>query len=181
MGRGAGVVADVCGRFLGLAEQVGRDPYGLFAELRDRPGVYRDASTGFFLVSRHADIMQVLRDPEGFSSASALGPQVAEMMGAAATQLGPEQLGLLVAPTEMLCADGERHARLRRLTNAARTPWIADELVPRRTWRSGTAYTAAWEPPSPEPRHGSLSRNCSRPSRQCIWPNRWTSWHSVPT
>jgi cytochrome P450 len=120
-GRDDDAVADVCSRFLGLDERAGRHARGLFAALRQRAGVYQEQGTGFYLVSRYQDIVQVLRDPAGFSSAHALGPEVTRMMNVAASQMAPEQLALLVAPTAMLCADGDQHARLRRLVNAAFT------------------------------------------------------------
>jgi cytochrome P450 len=110
-----------CARFLSLDEEIGRRPHGLFAGLRDEPGVHFEEQAGVYVVSRFSDIVHVLRNPHIFSSAHALGPQLAGMMETAAAALPPEQLEYLLAPTEILCTDGEAHARLRRLTSAAFT------------------------------------------------------------
>jgi cytochrome P450 len=124
------MTTQACARFLALDEEIGRAPHQLFAALRERPGVFHEETADVYVVTRHADIHQVLQNPVLFSSADALGPQIAQMMGDAAQALPPEQLAHLLAPTEILCADGERHARLRRLTNSAFT----------------TAASRRWEP-----------------------------------
>jgi cytochrome P450 len=47
---------------------VHRDPYPAYAELRRKHPVYRDPKTGFWLVSRYADVANVLKDTDLFSS-----------------------------------------------------------------------------------------------------------------
>src|SRR5688572_1620378 len=44
------------------------DPYPAYAELRRNHPVYRDPTTGFWLVSRYADVANVLKDADLFSS-----------------------------------------------------------------------------------------------------------------
>lgn len=99
------------------------DPAALYAELR-AVGVTRDAHHGFWLVARHADVVDSLRRPEVFSSE--VGP-LAHLRGGTDTAM-------------MIAADDPRHHRLRsvvsdvfhrRRTEAWREPMtaVADELL----------------------------------------------------
>ncbi len=45
-----------------------RDPFPTFRRLRDEAPFYRDPVSGWWFVSRHADIQTILRDPSTFSS-----------------------------------------------------------------------------------------------------------------
>src|ERR1700693_1872049 len=49
-----------------------RDPYPSFAKLRREAPIFIDGRTGLWTISRQADILDVLRDVENFSNASAL-------------------------------------------------------------------------------------------------------------
>lgn len=44
------------------------DPYPLYAELRRQRPVYRMPETGFYLVTRYRDVLEVLRDSEAYSN-----------------------------------------------------------------------------------------------------------------
>lgn len=145
------MIASGCARLFGLDEQLARNPHELFEQLREQPGPYLDEDTGIYVVSTYADVVQVLRNPVEFSSAYAVGPQMGELLTKVSATLQPDELAQLVAPTELICADGERHARLRRLTNAAFTAKAAQRWEPtiRRVSReliaaSGESRTVEW-------------------------------------
>ena len=62
----AQVIADY--HFLRLNEEVLKDPYPFYAELRAQAPIFQEPDYGVFLVSRYQDIVEVNRQPEVFSS-----------------------------------------------------------------------------------------------------------------
>jgi cytochrome P450 len=50
--------------------EVSRDPYPVYARLRETAPVYRSEKFDFWALSRHADVSMVMRDGERFSSAN---------------------------------------------------------------------------------------------------------------
>ncbi len=50
-------------------EQI-RDPYSSYAKWRSKYPIWREPTTGFWVLSRHKDIQLILKDPERFSSAA---------------------------------------------------------------------------------------------------------------
>ena len=48
------------------------DPYPLYARLRAEAPVIRNQSLGFWVVSRHAEVIAVSRDPEAYCSSKGL-------------------------------------------------------------------------------------------------------------
>lgn len=58
------------------------DPFAMYEAMQDCPGIYRMPETGFFIVSRYADLRTVLTDPATFSNdvdrASLQGPDLSE-------------------------------------------------------------------------------------------------------
>jgi cytochrome P450 len=103
------------------------DPYPIYQELLDE-GPLVDTQFGGFLLTRHADCFNVLRDArfssniqheEGFEN-------ISELM----RQLGYEDLlGLMTRI--MLFADPPDHTRLRRLVSKAFTPKAIEAMRPR--------------------------------------------------
>ncbi|MFF2777668.1 cytochrome P450 [Streptomyces sp. NPDC058052] len=95
-------------------------PHDAFRELRDRAPVARQdepailgwpAGTGFWAVTRHADVVRVLKDAETYSS----------WLGA--TQIrDPDPADLPFIRRMMLNQDPPEHGRLRRLASRAFTP-----------------------------------------------------------
>ncbi|MFE6226945.1 cytochrome P450 [Streptomyces sp. NPDC057854] len=95
-------------------------PHDAFRELRDRaPVAWQEepavlgwpAGSGFWAVSRHADVVRVLKDAETYSS----------WLGA--TQIrDPDPADLLFIRRMMLNQDPPEHGRLRRLVSRAFTP-----------------------------------------------------------
>jgi cytochrome P450 len=95
---------DAYGRLVALQ----RDPYPAYARARDEPGLDYSEELGGRLVTRQADVREVLRRPEDFSSANALTPDVMPAPEALA-ELGKGPGGGPVVVT----ADGAEHLRLR--------------------------------------------------------------------
>ncbi|MFJ8490136.1 cytochrome P450 [Streptomyces sp. NPDC094038] len=85
-----------------------REPYPLYARARAAEGLVRVPELDAWLVARDADVREVLRRGEEFSSANALRPDVMPSPAALAV-LGDGFGGRPVVVT----SDGERHRRLR--------------------------------------------------------------------
>ncbi|WP_405989990.1 cytochrome P450 [Streptomyces sp. NBC_00986] len=85
-----------------------RDPYPAYTRARQAEGLTHLAELDAWLVSRDADVREVLRNPEDFSSAMALRPDVLPAPAALAV-LGGGFGGRPVVVT----ADGTRHQQLR--------------------------------------------------------------------
>ncbi|MEU9872941.1 MULTISPECIES: cytochrome P450 [Actinomadura] len=84
------------------------DPYPFYARARETEGLTFVPELDAWLVARHADARAVLRDPETFSSANALRPDVVP---------GPEAVAVLRSLPQgrpvVLTADGADHRRVR--------------------------------------------------------------------
>ncbi|WTN44273.1 cytochrome P450 [Streptomyces sp. NBC_00631] len=89
-------------------DELMRDPYPLYARARGAEGLVRVPELDAWLVARDADVREVLRRTEEFSSANALRPDVMPAPAALAV-LGGGFGGRPVVVT----SDGERHQRLR--------------------------------------------------------------------
>lgn len=94
------------------------DPYPLYKRLRDEAPVFHSASDDIWVISRHADVFDVLRRDQVFSNrmgvsldASAWSPDAHRVMSF---------LGL----------DGAEQSRIRKLVSAAFTPRRVRELTP---------------------------------------------------
>ncbi|MGW0760707.1 cytochrome P450 [Streptomyces sp. NPDC002814] len=92
----------------GRLDALQRDPYPHYARARHTDGLVHLAELDAWLVARDADVREVLRRPEDFSSANALRPDVLPSPAALAV-LGGGFGGRPVVVT----ADGEPHQRLR--------------------------------------------------------------------
>ena len=126
-----------------------RCPYPLLDAVRDEHPVLFVPEIECWLVTRYADIVQVARDPQTFSSKMPTGPVLARQQLEAVQALladEPELAGPLMRQGSqarvLLSADPPDHARQRRLINPAFTPpkvkaleprirQVADELVDR--------------------------------------------------
>ncbi|MGI5202191.1 cytochrome P450 [Spirillospora sp. CA-108201] len=84
------------------------DPYPFYARAREAEGLTLVPELDAWLVARHADARAVLRDPDTFSSANALRPDVIP---------GPEAVEVLRSLPQgrpvVLTADGDDHRRVR--------------------------------------------------------------------
>jgi len=87
-----------------------RDPYPAFRRLRqDAPVHYTDFAGGFWLVTRHADLKTIVRDPSLRNGRDESG-HFAKLAGGPAERFYPSILNQL---------DGESHARLRKVGEKA--------------------------------------------------------------
>lgn len=100
------------------------DPYRFYAEFRNAPVAYSTRLEGW-LISRHSDVMAVLKDPARFSSRHNLDfpiplpPEVLDVM----SQGFPEAAGLFNN-------DPPGHTRVRSLFNQAFTPRRIGQMEP---------------------------------------------------
>ncbi len=103
-------------------------PFPQYAEMRDEQPVMFIEAIGMYLVTSHDLVIQVLRDPETYSS----------LFGGASMPLPAEARARMVevmaegyprVPT-MLTADMPEHTRYRRLVSKAFTPKVIAELEP---------------------------------------------------
>lgn len=101
------------------------DPYPHYARLREQAPVYRSTGSNLWVVSRHDDVMAVLRDPERFSSD--LGRMSKGLQG---NPFNPSMkvpgLGRVAGRIPwlrvLLTSDPPEHTVLRRKVNRAFTP-----------------------------------------------------------
>lgn len=91
------------------------DPFPTYARLREEAPIYRNPDTGFFALSRFADVLTVLHDWSTFSSAQGITL---------------EGLPADVQP-EMITMDPPRHDELRTLVKRAFTPRAVAAVAPR--------------------------------------------------
>ena len=97
------------------------DPYPLYAELRERAPVC-DLGT-VAVVSRHADVKQVLRDAERLSSRTFVGARTEEAVARMSDEEREAYRVVATFDAEIVAhVDGEEHARMRRIAHRAFTP-----------------------------------------------------------
>ena len=117
------VGAELLGAF--VTPEARLDPYPVYAELRETSPVL-DSGIGLWLLSRHADIKWVLRDPR-FSSDESLTlynqARTAQNAGRPPDPIDEFDLMLFMDPPD--------HTRLRRLVAGSFTPRRVAELRPR--------------------------------------------------
>ena len=117
------------------------NPYPAYAELRKHAPVFHLEGTGFHLVSRYADVVEILQNPSLFSSnamhrlmMSGMGGGIQNLDGdqgldpVAIAAMREQTDGIGIDPVEMLttpaivATDPPDHARLRTIVNRAFTP-----------------------------------------------------------
>ena len=111
---------------------VQQDPHKYYGEMQRSAPLYEARAGGgrVGLVTRHADVLNLVRDPETFSSqmdthAGAGGSELARRM----RELIDEEGGYLPVRT-MLTADPPEHTRFRRLVSKAFTPRVVNGFEP---------------------------------------------------
>jgi cytochrome P450/type IV secretory pathway TraG/TraD family ATPase VirD4 len=113
-----------------LAEPTDRrwstDPWPLYEELRSVAPVYEN-SPGFWMLSRHADCLDVLRDRQASSDVTRVDPSL--LPPSAVATLLDTPSGVDTRP--FLFLDPPDHTRLRGLVQKAFTPRMIDSLRPR--------------------------------------------------
>jgi cytochrome P450 len=108
-----------------------RCPYPAFARLRREEPVRYIEETGVYLITRYKDVLQVVRDPETFSSKMPTGPHAVTELARIVGELAAEsdELRTMLEQTRMggrvpvlLGADPPAHTRQRNLVNRAFSP-----------------------------------------------------------
>lgn len=94
------------------------DPYPLYRRLRDEAPVHHAEADDIWVISRHADVFEALRDDEVFSNRMGVSLD--------ATAWNPEAHKVM----SFLGLDGAEQARVRKLVSAAFTPRRVRELTP---------------------------------------------------
>jgi cytochrome P450 len=144
-------------RYEPFSEEVRADPYRYYAELREHAPVYRAEQARAVCVSRHADVLSVLKSAELFSSSAmrtmllgtrgadpASDPQAMQRAVAIAQTL-PFSPAELIGARQLISEDPPRHGALREIVNRGFTP----------------RRVAAWEP-----RIRQIVEECAAPLRK---------------
>ena len=99
------------------------DPHAVFRWMRERAPVYRCERARLWAISKHADIMQISRDPETFCSAR--GILIHDGLRGATP---------MAVPPSIIYMDPPQHNRYRKLVSRAFTPGMVrgDEHRPHR-------------------------------------------------
>jgi cytochrome P450 len=107
-----------------------RDPYPVYAALRQSSPVHR-SPFGFWVLTRHADCLAVLRDKRASSDGRNIDdsafPAIRDRQVIAGTGAGE----VLAEMAPFLFRDPPDHTRLRGLVQKAFTPRVVEELRPR--------------------------------------------------
>jgi cytochrome P450 len=103
------------------------DPYPVFEALRTHAPVHWSEAWGFWVVTRYADVVAVLRDPRTFSNVGR-SAAVERVPGEQRRRLGPMFDSFRVG---MPSSDPPAHTRLRTLVNKAVTPSRVEAMRPR--------------------------------------------------
>src|SRR6204780_92679 len=106
-----------------------QDPFSLYAQLRESNPVHR-SPLGFWVFTRHADCLAILRDKRSSSDARNVDP---EAIGAPVVTVGPEGPSQTIYDdlSPFIFRDPPDHTRLRGLVQKAFTPRVVEGLRPR--------------------------------------------------
>ena len=134
-------------RYEPLSPEVSRDPYPFYEQMRREAPVYRIPSSGFYAVSRYADVMRVLKDPETFSSNAMRLMMMSAMTGGIQSmpldldqirserEKVAEQLsfdpGMFLTAQSVISSDPPQHSKMRNIINRGFTPRKIAALEPR--------------------------------------------------
>ena len=113
-----------------FSSEVQKDPYPYYAELRESAPVYYVKAADAWAVSRFADVLQIVKAPEIFSS-HALQDFLGGGILKNRTDDEARRFGSLMQSRALISADPPDHTRLRHLVNRGFTPQRVQELEPR--------------------------------------------------
>lgn len=102
-------------------------PYDFYRLLREDAPVHRDPRTGFYIVSRYNDIVDLLRDPETYSSEI---DRLAVHSTGADEEVIAIYMGKGWTPLSTLDADPPEHTKFRSLLNDRFTPHAVKAMQP---------------------------------------------------
>ncbi len=99
-----------------------RDPYPIYAQLREHASVVKVEEAGLWVLSRYDDVVYALKRPDLFSSRR--DPALARQL----SDPRLEKSMTLLSDTSIVGVDPPAHTRLRKLINSAFTPRAIDRL-----------------------------------------------------
>jgi cytochrome P450 len=107
-----------------------RDPYAVYEELRRTNPVHR-SPLGFWVFTRHADCLAILRDKRSSSDGRNVDPEAFRQLRAVDFDTVGGTEGILAEMAPFLFRDPPDHTRLRGLVQKAFTPRVVEGLRPR--------------------------------------------------
>ncbi len=105
--------------FVPRSGETWRDPFGMYAALRERDPVHHVADGDYWVLTRHRDVLDAVREHETFSSAQGLTTEYGEL----------ERIGLADNPP-MVMTDPPVHTEFRRLVSRGFTPRQVESVEP---------------------------------------------------
>ena len=105
--------------FVPRSGETWRDPFGMYAALREHDPVHHVADGDYWVLTRHRDVLSAVRDHETFSSAQGLTTEYGEL----------ERIGLADNPP-MVMTDPPVHTDFRRLVSRGFTPRQVESVEP---------------------------------------------------
>jgi len=106
-----------------------RCPFPFITHLHEHHPVYRDPATGFYVVTRHHDVANILAQPETFSNATTVLVEQKDSPVADEVARRYAERGFLPVHT-LVSADPPVHTRYRSLVNKVFTPAFIKGLEP---------------------------------------------------
>jgi cytochrome P450 len=105
------------------------DPFAMYEAMHAAPGIYRMPETGFYIVSRYADVRAVLMDPKTYSNdvdrASLQGPELSQKHQHYLSERGWPHIQTLQR------TDAPEHSRYRKLVDRVFTVGRVRDMTPR--------------------------------------------------
>jgi len=105
--------------FVPRSGETWRDPFGMYAALREHDPVHHVADGDYWVLTRHRDVLSAVRDHQTFSSAQGLTTEYGEL----------ERIGLADNPP-MVMTDPPVHTEFRRLVSRGFTPRQVETVEP---------------------------------------------------
>ncbi len=103
--------------------QYAQDPYPALAAIREATPVYWSDAWGVWIVTRHEDVVAILKEPQRFSNAGRFSVYLDQLPSEAAPYVQPLRRHYA---SGMLQSDPPAHSRLRPLINKAFTPRVVE-------------------------------------------------------
>lgn len=127
MPRAHGIIEGVAAiEFDPLAPEQRESPYAVYAEARERAPVFYAERFGFWVVTRHEDVLAVLKDGVTYSSRDALTSSPVDLPPEVQAVLDEGWPGMPV----IIDTDAPLHTRIRGLVTKAFTPRRVAEMAP---------------------------------------------------
>ncbi len=100
-----------------------QDPYPALSTIREASPLYWSDEWGVWIVTRHEDVVAILKDPQRYSNAGQFSAYLDQLPAEAAPYVEPLRRHYA---SGMLQSDPPAHSRLRPLINKAFTPRVVE-------------------------------------------------------